>query len=183
MNEIQIHQHKLPARADQFVASYCPKSCLLVFSKINTTELCIASKLPSLAILKKAYGNDFTLAYLELWLDNLNDFLNVKRKLTPSQMQEIAIFIYQDYYYFKLTDINLVFSKIKKGEYGQFYETLDGPKIIAAFEKYAADRISTAVIQNNAETDKYYMSTSDCNIVEMKPKHKGPVVYPKGNKE
>ena len=44
-----------------------------------------------------------------------------------------------------LADINLIFKRIKKGEFGQLYTELDGVKILSWFEKYANERASTAV--------------------------------------
>lgn len=64
--------------------------------------------------------------------------------MSPAQMQETAILLYQEYFYFTIADINLVFRKIKMGEFGKLYSTIDGMKIISWFELYSQERMNMA---------------------------------------
>lgn len=134
----------LPTTSKEFLMEHTVPQCLRKLRTVNTPALAIKSEMPTLGALKKAYSEDFMLAYIELWLVNLNDFINVSRKMNPAQMQELSVMIYQDYYYFNLADINLVFSKIKKGEFGPLYESIDGAKVLACFQKYVVKRESAA---------------------------------------
>ena len=95
--------------------------------------------------IKKNYSEDFLIAYVAVWLVNLNDFVNASRKMTPTQIEETAVIIYQEFYYLNIADTNLVFRKIKKGEFGQLYTELDGVKILSWFEKYNQERMRVAI--------------------------------------
>lgn len=134
----------LPATKGQFLEDFAPNKCLRLFSKTNTPALAIKSQAPTLASIRKNYSEDFMIAYIAVWIVNLNDFVNANRKMNPEQMEETAFMIYQEYYYMNLADINLVFRKIKKGEFGQLFAELDGVKILGWFEKYNNERMSIA---------------------------------------
>ena len=135
------------ATKDQFLIKFSPGKCMRIFQKADTPALTIKSKAPTLASIKKNYTEDFLIAYIAVWIVNLNDFVNAARKMTPEQIEETATLIFQDYYYLNLADINLVFKKIKKGEFGQLFAELDGVKILSWFEKYASERMRTAADQ------------------------------------
>lgn len=148
MSNIQIRQPALPAVSEHFVKAHTPSRCLHLFKGVDSALLCLQNQAPSLGLIKRQYGDDFIVAYLALWIDNLNDFVNAVRKMNPSQIEETAVILFQEYYYFNLADINLVFRKIKKGEYGQLFAELDGVKILGWFEQYARERAATAAGQS-----------------------------------
>ncbi len=154
MTNIQKFKPGEIATKDQFLNQYSPGKCMRIFNKANTPALTMKSKAPTLASIKKNYTEDFLIAYIAVWIVNLNDFVNASRKMNPSQIEETSILIFQEYYYMNLADINLVFKKIKKGEFGQLYTELDGVKILSWFEKYATERMRTAaeLEQNAADT-------------------------------
>jgi hypothetical protein len=147
MSNLESYQSQLPAKPDQFVTAYTPGKCLQLFSKANTPAICLNSEVPSLATIRKQYSEDFITAYIALWIDNLNDFVNAPRKMSPAQMEETAVILYQEYHYFNLADINLVFRRIKKGEFGQLFADIDGVKILGWFDQYARERMRTAADQ------------------------------------
>jgi hypothetical protein len=145
MNEIEKIKTDGLATADQFLNMYSPGKCLRIFQNTDTAELAIKSNTPTLASIKKNYSEDFLIAYIAVWIVNLNDFVNAIRKMTPSQIEETAVIIYQEFYYLNVADINLVFRKIKKGEFGQLFAELDGVKILSWFEKYNLERMRVAI--------------------------------------
>lgn len=155
MSNIQIYKSQLPAKQDDFIREFTPAKCLVVFQKINSPALCMNSETPTLAGIKKQYSDDFVIAYIALWIDNLNDFVNALRKMKGPQMEETAIFIFQEYHYFTLADINLVFRKIKKGEFGNLYAELDGVKILTWFDQYAKERMRTAADISMSQADQF----------------------------
>jgi hypothetical protein len=144
MNSLQVHRPALVALPENFVKAHTPGKCLMLFKGVDSARMCLQNQAPSLGMIKRQYGDDFIVAYLALWIDNLNDFVNAVRKMNPGQIEETAVILFQDYYYFNLADINLVFRKIKKGEYGQLFAELDGVKILGWFEQYARERAATA---------------------------------------
>lgn len=144
MSNIEKHKSGQLATKDQFLNRFSPGKCIRIFQKATTPALTIKSGAPTLAGIKKEYSEDFLIAYIAVWIVNLNDFVNASRKMTPPQIEETAVMIFQDYYYMNLADINLVFKKIKKGEFGQLYTELDGVKILSWFEKYSTERMRMA---------------------------------------
>lgn len=155
MSDIQIYKAQLPAQPIQFTEQFNPMKCLMTFNKVNSPALCMQSQAPTLATIRKQYSDDFVIAYIALWIDNLNDFVNAARKMTPAQMEETAVILFQEYYYFNLADINLVFRKIKKGEFGKLFAELDGVKILSWFEEYSCERMRTAADASISLSDQY----------------------------
>lgn len=146
MSEIAKYEQKsaLPATTIGFMSAYAPVKCLRVFQKDNTPALAIKSEAPTLGSIRRKYSEDFQIAYVSVWIVNLNDFVNALRKMSPEQIDETATIIVQEYPYLNLADINLVFRKIKKGEFGQLFAEIDGMKILSWFEQYASERARTA---------------------------------------
>ena len=74
--------------------------------------------------------------------------------MTPKQIKETAKYIYEEYYYFKLDDIYLIFTRIKKGEFGELFESLDGSKILKFFKMYANERANIYENESINQSDK-----------------------------
>jgi hypothetical protein len=146
MNEIVKHEQKsaLPATMNGFMSEYAPSKCLRAFARENSPALALSCSAPTLASIRREYSEDFQIAYVSVWIVNLNDFVNALRKMSPEQIEETATIIVQEYPYLNLADINLVFRKIKKGEFGQLFAEIDGMKVLSWFEQYTQERMSTA---------------------------------------
>lgn len=143
------------ATPDQFLNNYSPGKCLRIFQKTNTATLALKSETPTLASIRKNYSEDFLIAYIAVWIVNLNDFVNASRKMSPMQIEETAVMIYQEYYYLNIADVNLVFRKIKKGEFGQLFAELDGIKILSWFEKYNQERMQVCISNEISKAFEY----------------------------
>jgi len=144
MTGITMFQMNLPEKRELFLKEFNPSVCLRKFRQADTPALALQCEAPTLAQIRKEHSEDFLMAYIAVWIVNLNDFVNFTRKMSPEQIEETAIFIYQDFYYLNLADINLIFRKIKKGEFGQMFAEIDGVKILSWFAKYASERASAA---------------------------------------
>jgi hypothetical protein len=157
MDEIVKYQSKsnLPATKQSFLAEYAPAKCLRVFARENSPALAIRSSAPTLASIRREYSEDFQIAYVSVWIVNLNDFVNALRKMSPEQIEETATIIVQEYPYLNLADINLVFRKIKKGEFGQLFAEIDGMKVLSWFEQYAQERMRTAADISMSQADHF----------------------------
>ena len=157
MDEIVKYQSNsnLPATKQSFLAEFAPAKCLRVFQKENTSALTLNSSAPTLASIRREYSEDFQIAYVSVWIVNLNDFVNALRKMSPEQIEETATIIVQEYSYLNLADINLVFRKIKKGEYGQLFAEIDGMKVLSWFEQYAQERMRTAAEISMSQADNF----------------------------
>lgn len=160
-NLVKTDQKKYElATKNQFLKDFTVKNCLMKFTKIRTELAAYEQNVPTLASVFKTYGQEFITAYIEYWIDNLNDFINAARKMTPDQMGEIAIMIYQYYPYLNIADLNLVFTRIKHGEFGKLYESIDGVKILEYFRTYANSR-ANKIEQMNNNNDLVYKQDND----------------------
>lgn len=132
-------------------------------SPLNIARLCrevktpvqvFNSGLPSIALIKKQYGPDFTEAYIAIWITNMVDYVNVGKKMGEQQILETAMLILDEYWMLTLADINLVFQRAKKGHYGELYDRLDGIVILSWFKKYFDERCETAENVSMREHEK-----------------------------
>jgi len=121
--------------------SLVPKVLKKKYSKIKTIKQAVNSNSTCLSKIKKILGEKQQLNLIRIWIIELNEFANVKNPMLPDQINEVSEMISQDYYYFKLAEINLLFENIKRGRYGQFYESLNGLKIMSWFDEYDKERM------------------------------------------
>ena len=123
--------------------------------KLNDYPDIFKANLPSLASINKQYGYDFTQAYIEGWIVNLREFINVGKKMTDNQTQETAMLILDEYFNLTIADINMVFKNAKMGKYGAMYDRLDGQMILSWFEKHLNSRCAAAAELSMREADQY----------------------------
>ena len=141
------------AKQTEYLTKYTPKD-IKSFGKIDSMEKAIRSETVSLAVLKKLNSEKMVIDYIILWLVQLNKFLNISRKMSLEQMKRTAEYILQDYYYLKQADLYYIFSQAEKGRYGQFYDCLDGAKILSWFEKYDIERANYVYDEGLKEFEK-----------------------------
>lgn len=134
------------------------------FKHIKTVSLAVNDKSDSLAKICKEVGKKVSLSILKVWLINLNDFLNISRKMNQVQIEETSDLLYDEFYYLKISDIALLMRRIKTGHYGQFYESIDGMKIIEMFYQYAQERLN-GILDNSEreEREQKYKHNEDKN--------------------
>lgn len=100
-------------------------------------------KVPTLLIASVTFGKDRIMAWLMSYIVNVNSFFlgsNVERKMTPSQMEDASLVILQNYGNLFVSEIPVVFARIKGGKYGKAYGVIDGGMICNCFELYINDR-------------------------------------------
>jgi hypothetical protein len=122
------------------------------FKHVKTVSLAVNDKSDSLAKIRKKAGKKVSLSIIKVWLINLNDFLNISRKMNQVQIEETADLLYDEFYYLKISDIALLMKRIKTGHYGQFYESIDGMKLMEMFYQYAQERVNG--ILDNSEREE-----------------------------
>lgn len=135
----------------EFSAKYSPKSCMVKFRDVKTIKKAITEKVGSLSQIKKGYGVEFQTTYVEGWIIDLQEKVGVKNKMNKDMIEECAMFILEEYYYLNIADINLIFTRAKKGHYGKLYESISMPKILEWFEDYSNDRAEIAFQTNLSE--------------------------------
>jgi len=121
----------------------------------------LKSDMPTIATIKKTYGEDFIQAYIEGWIVNLREFINIGNKMTNEQTSETAMLIVDEYYNLNLADINFIFKNAKIGKYGQIYGRLDGQIILTWFDEHFNKRCSTAAENSIQESERYKSDNFD----------------------
>lgn len=118
---------------------YQPKNCFKHSTKLKTVKDVLTLPSKSLGDFKRAYGRDWVIAYVVMWLFELNDNSNVKTKMSDAQMDFVSERIY-DTYCLKVTDLTLFFRNVKEGKYGAYYENLSQEKIMQWLSIYWDER-------------------------------------------
>lgn len=139
------------------------------FKHVKSIDIAINDTSDSLAKIKKKVGEKVSLAIIKVWLVNLNDFLNIKNKMLTYQIDETAQIIFDEFYYLKMSDISLVFKRIRTGYYGSFYESIDGMKILDMFYKYAQERVDK-YIDSDMNLNKRNENEPDLKAIAQKSK-------------
>lgn len=132
----------------QFLTDYKIPEVQKICRNINTPVQVFEANLPTMGSVKKVYGDDFAQAYIETWIVNISEFINIGKNMNENQIYETAQMILDDYPHYTLADINLVFKKAKKGDFGQIFDRLDGQIILSWFSKYNQIRCSEAEEQS-----------------------------------
>lgn len=113
-------------------------------NKLKNIETVIDAQTPTLASFSRAKGNEFTEGLITVWLMYLNEMLNLKKLLSPGQMELIATNVVADYGSLKISDITYIFKKVINGDYGELYESLTVPKVMTWFKQHTQERMDTA---------------------------------------
>jgi len=139
---------------EEFLVEYEIKNCIERYSGCRSLAEIVDQKSITLASTKRLYGITFTISYINEWIVSLNEFINIQRKMSPEQIEATSGYIMNDFYYLKIADIYFVFSEAKKSRYGEFYESLDGAKIISWFDKYVEQRVEFVFEKGMREHDR-----------------------------
>ena len=147
----------LSKRTKSEIVKYNPEEILKVnttpanFKHVKTVKLACQDQSDALSVIKKKVGEEVSLAIIKVWIINLNDYLNISRKMNPAQIDETANLIMEEFFYLKTSDIALIFKRIKTGYYGGFYESIDGMKILDMMHQYAEERINMHMNENDRQ--------------------------------
>lgn len=101
---------------------------------------CYFGVAPRLSHLGFAYGKSAPIEWLSYQIIDLNRYANCK-PMTDYQVKSLAQTIFKEYYYLKLTEVMMFFSKVKSAEYGQlFFGAVDPIPLMGALNKFAEER-------------------------------------------
>jgi hypothetical protein len=147
--DIQISSKK------QFLMTYSPQKLLNSSQSVKTYDEVFANKTPSIVVIKKEMGASFTNGYIKIWLVELNEMLNLRRPMTESQITFSAQLISDEFWMLHIADLQLLFTKILSGQYGELYESLNPPKIMTFFRNYLNERTSLGAEKSEREHQDY----------------------------
>lgn len=99
---------------------------------------------PSLAAVRRDHGEQFAIDYLMLWVIELNEVLNVGKKMNEQQIKMTARLVMQENPLLTVADIKLVFDRGISGYYGADYNRLDSTVICGWFRKHWDERLEAA---------------------------------------
>ena len=100
-----------------------------------------SKKLTTVGSLKRNHGSNFSKAILMGWLVFINEYLNKNKSMNKVQIKTTATIIEQKYYWLSFQDLALIFKNIISGDYGDFYECFDSPKLLGIIKTYAGQRM------------------------------------------
>jgi hypothetical protein len=72
-------------------------------SEVKTISDAINSKAPTLAVIKKENGLEFTQSFLVMWLVYLNKLLDLKNPMNEEQLDLCARTVLSDFYALKIS--------------------------------------------------------------------------------
>ena len=107
-----------------------------------------------------------TVFALEYLIADLADALQMNRTFSGTRSNEIAELIIEDFPHLSIEDIALCFKNLKKGNYGNLYQTLNSQIIIECLRKYDIQRLEVIEeinIKQKNETDKVGGYTFDAS--------------------
>lgn len=97
---------------------------------------------PSLVGIKKYYGENLVLEFLNAWLSDLASNLNVNNNFTNMQLERAAYDILDDYIYsrFRIDDFILFAKMVRTSKFGELYGRFDTSMLFKFLERYRIER-------------------------------------------
>jgi len=131
-------------------------------------------KLPSksLGYFKKAYGKEWVVAYVSMWLIELNDSSNVKTKMSDSQIEFTSERIF-DTYSLKVADLTLFFRNVKEGKYGAYYENLSQEKIMQWIGQYWDERCEYGQMMSQSSHESFNVNRDKLSPIAIQKLFEG----------
>lgn len=129
----------------QFNLDYCMQK----YFEVKTIEDALRSKKIKLRELSVAYGEEIITGWIQAWLINLSSYMNFS--ISTQQAKQTAMFILEDCYMLNIVEFTLLFRKITRGNYGEFYGKFNGQIIISACKQYRSQRGTVLVSLSESE--------------------------------
>lgn len=116
----------------------------------------LSSDEPSIALIRKRFGEAGARAVISYLISDTLEFFNVPETMTDKQVAMTVDLIIEEYPYMKTDDLKLCFKNAMKMKYGQIYNRIDGQIIIGWVKAYNSERCSVAQVtsENESKTRK-----------------------------
>lgn len=118
----------------------------------NPESAILSEDAPTLAIMRKVYGEEFPATWLMPQVLDLVVFSNSKNTLDDKQAEFLAEVIANEYYFLKASELLLFFYNFKTGKYGRFYGVVDPMRIMEALGEFKDER-DRVIEQHRKETE------------------------------
>lgn len=135
-------------RSKQIMAKYgkTAKAFLLAVTPAQQSALysnkddCYFGDYPTLGELNRTYTPQTAQAWLIPQLTDLSEYCGARDKFTENQLKQCSGIIASDYYYLKVSELMLFFSRFKRCCYGRFYGTVDPLVVTEALKEFCRER-------------------------------------------
>ena len=102
-------------------------------------ERAFTEQCPTLAELRRDYGENAPIMWLVAQLNDLNEYAGAKKMDAP-QMKAAARVLYADSYYLTLAEWMLFLYHVKAGKYGKFFGTVDALQLGVWLQSFKRER-------------------------------------------
>lgn len=139
--ENQIQPHK--EGSNELMKSKTSVSAIsnLLPNDYRSISQVIKSNLPSLAKIRKSDPEIAKEVVIEFITDFVQ-FLNVGKSMNVSQINQTSILMLQYFPHLNLADLKLFFERMKIGQFGKFYDRVDGQLILEKLDEYNQERMN-----------------------------------------
>ena len=106
----------------------------------------------------------YQLEHVQIWvmahLEDLNEYAGVKNKMETAHIKELANIIIVNSSFLKASEILLFFHKLKAGDFGGFYGTVDPLKVgeyLSIFKNWRSvelDKVNNKIAQDKRERER-----------------------------
>ena len=127
----------------------------------------LSERSPSLLVMKKAYGDNFPVAWLMEQILELVVYSNSKGTLNDYQAEFLANTIVNEHYDLKASDLLLFFYQFKTGKYGHFYGVIDPMRITIALDEFCDER--DRVIEQHRKEAEDAKAAMEPKLPSVKP--------------
>ena len=108
-------------------------------------ERALTGNVPTIRQLLYTYQMEHLQVWLMAHLEDLNEYTGVQHKMSTPQMKELANIIIARSKYLKASEILLFFHKLKAGDFGGFFGSVDPQKVgeyLNAFKQWRCEELS-----------------------------------------
>lgn len=137
-----------------FLSEFAVTKVINDLRQVKTIEKAVITSVPSIATIRRDYGEQNALNYIMSWILYLDEFIDLKEQGSDFRIKQTAKFILFDYYNLTIADIHVIFRRAICGYYGKFYDRLSGATIISWFETYLAERCDICEMKSILEHQK-----------------------------
>jgi len=106
----------------------------------KTINQILDAKPPSIRLIQRTLGEPVIKAILVKLLEGFINFLNVGKNMNGKQIADTIEVILDTHPHLSLLDFKLLFSRMKTGFYGTFYDRMDGMVIIEKINAYVSEK-------------------------------------------
>lgn len=94
---------------------------------------------PTLALVRDTYGQKTAISWLSIEIDNLSEYAGCKGKLEVAMIFELATEMLLMAQWMNVVQIMYFFRRMKRGDFGSFYGTVDAMLISRYFREHIED--------------------------------------------